>query len=270
MEKKMENFVVCVLAIALCAGIAQADITSGLVGHWNMDDGSGAIALDSAGSHNGTLVTPPDPQFVSGGMFGGAVDFAGRRSGEVDSYVDAGDGGTLDITGDRTISTWVRIDAWAPGSAGHWTGIITKGDVVGNYDLIRNGSTNSVGFYIADKNFVVGDDVVDDGQWHMLTGVFDDAGVMSMYVDGQLDASMSVSAGATTTNDQPLLFNALDDGNTGWDSNRWFDGQMDDVRLYDRALSPDDVIELYSIPEPATMVLFGIGSLALIRRRRAQ
>ena len=264
---KMKRDMVCILAIAMFAGVAQADVTSGLIGHWDMDEGSGAIAYDSAGSNDGTLITPPEPQFVAGGKFGGAIDFAARGDTTQDNYVDIGDGGTLDLTGSRTISTWVKIDNW---DSSGWTGIITKGDVAGNYDLIRNGNTGSVGFYVADNAFVVGSTVVNDGQWHMLTGVLDLEGdVQSMYVDGVLDASAAATLAATTTNDKPLLLNGLDDDPKGWDTARWFEGQMDEVRLYDRALTAADVLELYSVPEPATLVLFGIGSLALLRRRRA-
>ncbi len=268
MKKEMKGYVVCVLAMAMFAGVAQADVTSGLIGHWQLDEGSGSIAYDSAGSHDGSLVVAEvDPLFVSDGVFGGSLDFEGRGDNVENSYVVIGDGGTLDLTGSRTLSTWVRIDNW---DSSGWTGIITKGDVAGNYDLIRNGNTGSVGFYVQDKGFVVGSTVVNDGQWHMLTGVLDLAGgVQAMYVDGVLDASANVSGAATASNDQPLLFNGLLDGSTGWDTARWFDGAMDEVRLYDRALTAGDVLELYSVPEPATLVLFGIGSLALLRRRRA-
>ena len=238
---KTAKFLVCVLALALYAGVARADITTGLIGHWQMDDGGGATAVDSAGSNDGTLVTPDNPQFVAGGRFGGAIDFAGGNT--PDSLVEVADDISLDLTGSRTISTWLRLDAWGA----NWTGAITKGDIAGNYDLIRDGSSDNIGFYIADQDFVVGDDNVADGAWHLLTGVYDDAGTMSMYVDGVLDASAAVTGGATATNDQPLVFNGLNDGNTGWDNTRHNDGQMDDIRLYDRALSAADVLELFNV-----------------------
>jgi hypothetical protein len=47
-----------------------------------------------------------------------------------------------------------------------------------------------------------------------------------------------------------------------------FDGAIDDVRIYDRALSGTEVADLYALPEPATLALLALGGLAMLRRRR--
>ena len=88
------------------------DITTDLVGHWKMDDGSGTIALDSAGSNHGTLVGPTDPTFSANGQIDGAVDFPG---GEGAGYVEIGNGAALNITGSRTVSAWMKVDQWDNG-----------------------------------------------------------------------------------------------------------------------------------------------------------
>ncbi|MCK5679510.1 hypothetical protein KAI46_01710, partial [bacterium] len=219
-----------------------------LVAHYKLDETSGTTAVDSTGRNNGTIIGS-GPTWTDGAPDGlnpsGALDFPG---GDGDfGYVDCGNA-SLDITGSRTVAAWVKIDAWGA----DWTGVITKGDVPGNYDLIRNGSSNNLGFYIADSagGFCVGDDNVADGQWHHVTGVYDSAGMMYMYVDGVLDASISVTGGATTMNNQPLVLNGLNDGNTGWDNTRHIDGKIDDVRIYNYVLSASEIAYLAGAAAP--------------------
>ncbi len=56
---------------------------------------------------------------------------------------------------------------------------------------------------------------------------------------------------------------------SGYTNNTYrLNGTMDDVRLYNRALSPGEVAELYATPEPATIFLLGLGSVLLIRKHK--
>ena len=48
---------------------------------------------------------------------------------------------------------------------------------------------------------------------------------------------------------------------------RFFNGLIDDVAVYNRALSAQEIYQIYSIPEPATLLLLGLGGLALRKRR---
>ena len=81
---------------------------------------------------------------------------------------------------------------------------------------------------------------VRDGKWHHVVVVISrTAGVKSFYIDGKFDNSNSITISGSVTN--PKLFL----GKTNWDN--WFNGSMDDVRIYNRALSATEVAQLYSL-----------------------
>ena len=263
-EKKIVGLTACILAITLVCSVAQAqDIETGLIAHWKLDETSGTTAYDSAGSNDGTLAG--DPCWVTG-MVDGALDFPGGTH-----YVDCGNDTSLDITGSRSASAWIRVDNWAdPLVSDGWDEIVSKGDDEGNFDIIRWSKTDTMGFYVAGATAVRGVTAVKDGQWHLVTGVYDNpAGTLSLYIDGVLDASATCDPdlviGVNTAN---VRINGLHiPGDPSYDEVRHIDGTIDDVRIYNRALSAADVQAL--VPEPVTMALLGIGSLVLLRRRRA-
>ena len=91
--------------------------------------------------------------------------------------------------------------------------------------------------------------------------------MVQLYVDGQFQSQVSHIPA------YPLI---LDNGGSSdyridigarTRKNNYFKGAIDDVRIYDRALSSEEVGQLYTVPEPATMILLGLGGL-LIRKRK--
>src|SRR5690606_17007176 len=106
---------------------------------------------------------------------------------------------------------------------------------------------------------------INDGQWHLLTWVVTPTG-STLYLDG---IAIDTEAVAYST-----LANAdsLDIGRLGRSSpTDFFNGLIDDVRIYDEALSAAQVGEIYAaftaVPEPATAGLLVLGAMGLIRRR---
>ena len=106
---------------------------------------------------------------------------------------------------------------------------------------------------------------ITDGQWRLVTGTYDGS-TIRMYVDGQMETSTPYTAGYESNTA------ALQIGHYYYPYSGRHDvslnGAIDDVRIYNRALSAAEVEAL--VPEPATMSLLVWGGLALLRRRRSQ
>ena len=255
MVRMMLTLFVCALVVGLTAGLTSADIETGLVAHWKLDETSGTIAYDSVGSNNGTFVG--SPTWIAGAPEGlnptGAADFDCTSSTDA-RYIDCGDGAALDITGDRSLAAWFRIDNWNA----EWTGLVTKGANDGSYNLIRSkydavygGSNDGIAFQVkgmdgspSSQQVVRGEINVTDGQWHHAVGTYIcdyddgsglDVGLLSIYVDGVLDREYVVSGGETVTNNDSVWIN----GQEGL--SRFPNSSVDDVRVYNRALTPEEV-----------------------------
>lgn len=215
-------------AAAETASTSQ-DVTRGLLGHWTFDDGSGSTARDVSGrSNHGSVMG--NAKWTKG-VIGGALVLDGK-----DDFVSIANENAFDITGNITVTAWIRVESFTKS----WQAIVTKGDRA--WRLHRAGSKGSVGFACSDlSRDQVGDLLgminVADGEWHHVAGVHDGDSTL-VFVDGVLDASIQSSPNISV-NDYPVLIGA-----NAQASSRLFHGLIDDVRIYDRALSIDELREL--------------------------
>jgi hypothetical protein len=227
-------------------------LTDGLVGWWKMDEASWGSVLDSSGVGNTGAAN--GGATVGTGKFGNGGSFDGS-----DDYVFAGSSPTYNFgTGGLSVSSWVYV---AGDANGNFPAIVEKSS--GDFS---NAPSNQKGFYLSAgylispaRNIVWGigdgggDDVVSysisnsdlQGRWHHLVGVADPVGTanakVSLYVDGVLVSS----ANRTRTNSIDETTRNLYIG--AWSAyNRNFNGKMDDLRIYKRALSPSEVSQLYN------------------------
>lgn len=208
------------------SGAVSEVLTRGLVGHWTFDDGGGSIARDFSGRGNHGAVRGA-PKWTEG-IIGGALEFDG-----MDDFVSIPNESQFDMTGSVTVSAWIRVESFTKS----WQAIVTKGDRA--WRLHRAGSRKSVGFACSDLSRnqtgdLLGDKDVANGQWHHVAGVLDGTR-MSIYVNGALDAS-AASSPNISVNDYSVLIGANEQA-----SGRLFRGLIDDVRIYDRALSVDEL-----------------------------
>jgi glucose/arabinose dehydrogenase len=200
---------------------------AGLVGSWSFDEGSGTVATDSSGRGNtGTL--GGGPTWTSSGRHGGALSFDGTND-----WVTVADSASLDLTGPLTTTAWVR-----PASLGSWRQVVMKETSGGlAYALYANGESGNrpAGYYSiggADRG-VDAPAALASGTWTHLASSFDGT-TMRMFVNGVQVASTPF-AGSVPTSGSPLRIG----GNGVW--GEWFAGLIDEVRVYNRALSAAEV-----------------------------
>ena len=208
---------------------AYPDLNRGIVGHWTFDERKGSIARDVSGLGNHGAIKGGAKW--TKGIIGGALEFDGT-----DDFVAIPNEGQFDIAGSITVSAWIRVGSFSK----PWQAIVTKGDRA--WRLHRAGRTQNVGFACSDLSRgevgdLLGSSDVADGGWHHVAGVLD-GNTISIFVDGALDAS-AASSPNISDNDYAMLIGA-----NAQARGRLFQGLIDDVRIYDRALS---VTELHAL-----------------------
>ena len=220
-------FVVCFFSFA---NVARADITTGLISWWKFDDGSGTTATNSASSTNGTLVNFPGDNsgWTSSGHTGGSLIFDGATSSR---YVSLPSPITLPTGKGFSLGFWAKTSLgqgdFVEGSSGQggikmYATINTLSAWSGNSGVLSTG---------------VPSPITDATQWHHILMTKSSGGLWKAYIDGV----SVVNTIALQPND--LAFTVL---NFGRRAGNYLNGQLDDIRLYDRELSSSDASELYS------------------------
>ncbi|MCP4262176.1 MAG: hypothetical protein GY774_32440 [Planctomycetes bacterium] len=193
--------------------------------HWTLDELEGIVAYDSAGNNN--AVTSGDPLWQpTSGMIDGTLLFDG-----IDDYID-----TPFILNPANGS--LSVSAWINGGASGQV-IISQ---AGNFGGTWLGINNSVGKLMTGFSDVYfgpleSEAVITDGQWHHVGLVYDlDVFHRQLYVDGLLVAEdTTVVAGVPS--DGGMYIGAGKD----LDATTFFSGLIDDVRIYNKALSTEEI-----------------------------
>jgi len=204
-----------------------------LVGHWKFDEGSGTTAADSSGSGNtGTLMNMEESDWVTG-ISGTALSFDG-----VFEYVDFGDADEVEGLTGMTLSMWVQF----PVIADAWDEIATKEDAW----YFTTGPTGDV--FFAEVHGIpvsVESAPLALGQWYHVAFTWDGT-EMAIFVDG-VEQDRTDAVGSMPTSNHPLTIAARRSG--GGDPGEFFRGKIDEVRIYDYALSRSEVLDLAGVGE---------------------
>ena len=223
MSKKLIYLCSFILVLALVMTSVSKGADPTLVGWWKFDEGSGTTAHDSSGNGNdGTL--QGNPQWVAG-KIGGALEFDGNGD-----YVDCGDSLAFNINTNITVACWIKVRQLDKS----WQAIVAQGD--DSWRVHRSSSSNNIAWGtngLSPKD-ITGSVNVNDGQWHHVAGVYDGA-QKHLYVDGNLDAS-SNSTGKINNSSYNVNI-----GENAQATGRYWDGLIDDVRVYNRALTQEEI-----------------------------
>lgn len=216
--------------------IAVVPNMDGLVAYWSLNEGSGTSTDDNSPNNNiGTLNGGLDSTGWTDGKSGKALQFDGSND-----YVNIPNSPTTNFgTGAFTLSTWVRTSSPTNGI------IIDTSTTPSTFNqmkrlAIENNGKN-IAFYVRssggnpDLTINVG---LNDGNWHYVVGTYD-SNVRKLYFDGSLVGSDTSAIGNTDTA-QPWRMGSALGGSVP------FTGLMDEVAIYNKALSESEIKQLYS------------------------
>lgn len=219
------------------------------IGYWKFDEGYGDTANDSGTEGNngdlaGSGTTCPQsgdsacPSWYNGGKYGKALDF--EVADTTDDYVDFGDIFDFDATTSFTYTTWFSAET----IDGTGRRILSKRNgtdqTVTGWDLIVGGASNVVSAELSDGSTEValaGNTILTTDTW-IYAGVVVDQSVNTayLYVNGHLEDSQSISSLGTFASS-----NVFSVGRPSGVNSSYFDGQIDEIKVYASALSSSDI-----------------------------
>jgi hypothetical protein len=204
----------------------------GLVGAWAFAAGSGTIAADSSGSGNaGTL---------ENATFGTGHTDGGLALNGTNARVTVADANSLDLKTALTLEAWVNPAAL--GSAYRTVLLKERGTTNLAYALYASSDTGKPSLQIQAGSSIElrAPAALPLNTWSHLAGTYDGS-MLRLYVNGTLVAT-KVASGSVAVTASPLRLGA----NAIW--GEWFNGALDDVRVYNRALTGGEILADMSTP----------------------
>ena len=239
--------ILIMVLLFLSFGQVLADITSNLSAHWTFDDATGSVAYDASGNgNNGALINGPA---WTTGKISGAISLDG-----INDYVDAGSASNLDDIPVKTITAWIKRKTVSnsqniamkgyTGGGGGWEFYVRRstGGASGNrigYNHEWSNSQWSTAIWYGSTDLNIAD------QWVHVAVVYDSrspSNLPVMYVNG-IQETVNIDVAALGTE-------ATDSGNNltlGGVPGETGDIELDDVRVYSRALSSVDIQQIYQL-----------------------
>jgi hypothetical protein len=247
MSRTQIHLVCCALVLGLVLTDVGGAADPNLLGWWRFDDGGGTTAVDSSGQgNNGTL--RGNPQWITG-QLRGALSFNGSST-----YVEIPYSNAYDRPAQLTLAAWVN-----PTTLADWCGVITFGINNSPYALqtwgdgaIRlsaNWGTVTGGVGSGMWNSTAGQ--IKLGQWQHIAVTYDGA-VIRFYRNGLKVSEVSVALTLGSLRESVLIGADMPGGD------EYFNGGIDDPRIYNSALSDTDIQaimlglgdELATTPDP--------------------
>lgn len=219
----------CVLLSLLFTVLGAAYARADLVGLWSFDEGQGTVASDSSGNGNDGAINNAE---WTDGKFGKGLELNG-----VDANVEIEHSPVLSVE-EFTLLAWVNV----PGFIGGWQTIATQNTdgPIRNYGLFINDGSGLIHYSFTSGNqwqsFNATSNIV-DGNWHHIAATYDKA-IFKCYVDGVVDGETAVDLTPDTADTVITIGSWVDGG--------WMKGTIDEVALYNNALSEAEINEVMS------------------------
>ena len=223
--------------------ITRAPIARGLVLYYSFDE-EGEIARDLSGRGNHGKIH--GAQWTPKGKTGGGYEFDGRTAYIQKDYEEGS--GPFPVRTPFSVAAWFRASASLPIQASIFASYYVPRRE--GYHLILD--TNRLGgrlmwYVTSGHGWVPSKMPVNDGRWHHAVGAWD--GEESyLYVDGILQGSVKVTGPIPYTRHQPFRIGYLESGPPHKDRHYYFSGTIDEVMVFDRALSAKEVLLLSKSP----------------------
>lgn len=208
---------------------------AGPIAWWKFDEPAGATTANAAGNKLQGQIQGQPRRGPGPGPSGQALEFDGLQN-----WVECADSSGLDFRQGVSVSAWFKVRAFdCPAQT-----LVAKGNVL---RLERQSETNLLQFALtglettgASKKrspTLVSKRAVDDGQWHSVIAAYDGKR-LALYLDGVEEDAVTAS-GSISLNSLPVTL-----GENDASRGRYFNGWLDEVRLYDRGLSAEEIKSL--------------------------
>jgi PKD repeat protein len=211
--------------IAVSAGSPTVPSDAGLVAAYGFDEPGDNLAFDASGNANDGVLS--GPVRTSDGQFGSALAFDG-----LDDWLTVADHATLDLSNGMTLEAWVK-----PSALSGWRTVLLKEAAGGlAYALYAHDNAPRPAAYINTGGGDLpapGAAVLATGSWSHLVTTYDGAR-LRLFVNG-VEAASTAASGPLVQSGDPLRIG----GNGVW--GEYFSGLIDEVRVYNRALSSAEI-----------------------------
>jgi hypothetical protein len=230
-------------------------LPDGLKAYWRMEDNFNDSSLSATygGTGSGT-----EPIAFEAGKFGQAVKLDGN---DQKITVTGGEPGDLSFAGgSMTLSAWFRVDAFDT----EWQALAAQGEN-NNWRIHRSALTQNFA-YQGGNGDITASAAASDAGWHHIVAISDKENGTKLYQDGVLVASSATAANLTTNGKRVII------GDNPDALAREFEGAIDDLALWSRALTEEEVMAIYNGGEGKEIESFftvraeilGVGAAALL------